>query len=93
MQQQLRLLPDSREEINFYFKGPHDPQFAASLLDALAFLLRQMLAQDYLLENLLPLERLLTFQLVAAERLRPGDSPQLEATRAFLTQLAMRYRA
>lgn len=45
------------------------------------------------LENLLPLERLLTFQLVAAERLRPGDSPQLEATRAFLTQLAMRYRA
>lgn len=45
------------------------------------------------LENLLPFERLLTFQLVAVEHLSSSDSPHIEATRRVLTQLAMRYRA
>ncbi|KAL8436240.1 hypothetical protein Efla_003770 [Eimeria flavescens] len=63
MQRELRLLPDAREEIAAYFDSPHDPRLLAGLLDALVFLLEQLLAQGYLLENLLPFERLLTFHL------------------------------
>lgn len=93
MQLQLRLLPDTREEIPAYFAAPYDARLIAGLLDALVFLLQQLLAQGYLLENLLPFERLLTFQLVAAQHLSTSDSPHLEATRSVLTELAMRYRA
>ncbi|OEH74950.1 hypothetical protein cyc_01756 [Cyclospora cayetanensis] len=89
MQLQLRLLPDSREEIAAYFAASHDTQLVAGILDALVFLLQQLLAQGYLLENLLPLERLLTFQLVATERLSTHDSPRIEATRSILTQLCL----
>lgn len=44
------------------------------------------------LENLLPLERLLTLQLVSAERISDGHSLRAAETRSFLSQLAMRYR-
>lgn len=46
-----RLLPDTREEIGPYFAAAYDRRLVAGLLDALAFLLQQLLAQGYLVSQ------------------------------------------
>lgn len=48
-----RLLPDTREEIPAYFAAPYDARLIAGLLDALVFLLQQLLAQGYLVRVIL----------------------------------------
>lgn len=48
-----RLLPDTREEISAYFSAPYDARLIAGLLDALVFLLQQLLAQGYLVRLML----------------------------------------